>query len=54
MPRPWSGIHRYAIYELLGIPRERWLNCVAWQTTADYHERAQIQRYLSRRDQPRR
>ncbi len=54
MRRQWSAIHTYLIYELFGIPRERWLSCVPWQTTANYEERVQIQRFLRRRQKKRR
>jgi hypothetical protein len=44
----WQRIHTYVVYELFGIPRERWLNCLPWQTTANYEEQMRIQRFLSR------
>jgi hypothetical protein len=50
--RRWQRVHTYAVYELFGIPRERWLSCVPWQTTANYEEQARIQRFLSHRDNP--
>jgi len=46
---PWRGIHTYVIYELFGIPSDRWLSCVPLQTTANYEEQLRIQRFLSRR-----
>jgi len=54
MRRQWSAINTYLIYELVGIPRERWLTCVPWQTSANYEERVQIQRFLRRRQKKRR
>jgi len=49
MRRQRSAFHTYLVYELFGIPKERWLSCVPWQTTANYQERVQIQRFLRRR-----
>jgi len=50
----WRGIHTYVIYELFGIPSDRWLSCVPLQTTANYEEQLRIERFLSRRpDRPR-
>lgn len=54
MRHQWSAIHIYAIYELFGISKDRWLSCVPWQTTANYEERVQIQRFLRRRQTKRR
>jgi hypothetical protein len=52
---PWRGIHTYVIYELFGIPSDRWLNCVPLQTTANYEEKVRIERFLCRRqDRPHR
>ena len=28
MRRQWSAIQIYLIYELFGIPKDRWLSCV--------------------------
>jgi len=46
----WRAIHTYVIYELFGIPSDRWLDCVPQQTTANYEERVQIKRFVSRRE----
>jgi hypothetical protein len=48
-----SAIHTYLIYQLFGIPRDRWLSCIAAQTTANDRERVQIRRFLSRREEKR-
>jgi hypothetical protein len=54
-PRPrWQRIHTYVVYELFGIPRERWLGCLPWQTTANYEEQVRIQRFLSRHQERKR
>jgi hypothetical protein len=45
--RRWPVIHTYVVYELFGIPRDRWLSCLPWQTTANYQEQVQIRRFLS-------
>ena len=45
----WRGIHTYVIYELFGIPSDRWLSCVPLRTTANYEEQVRIQQFLSRR-----
>ena len=51
MRRGWHSIHTYVVYELFGIPEDRWLSCVPWQTTANYEEQVRIRRFLSRRGQ---
>jgi len=48
-----SAIHTYLIYALFDIPRDRWLLCLPWQTTANHEEAVQIRRFLSRREQSR-
>jgi hypothetical protein len=49
----WRPIHTYVISELFGIPSDRWLSCVPQQTTANYEERVQIKRFVSRRQESR-
>ena len=49
----WRGIHTYVIYELFGIPSDRWLSCVPLQTTVNHEEQVCIERYLSRRGRTR-
>ena len=45
----WRRLHLYVLYQLFGIPRDRWLECVPLQTTANYEEEIQIRRFLGHR-----
>lgn len=49
MRRGGREIHLYAIYELFGIPSDRWLDCVPLETTVNYGEQVQIRRFLGGR-----